>query len=137
MVASVLTIFNLNTMKSITRIISVLALVLIGLNVSAQSAKTVKFVQTPGEFTTTEVTLTQGSYIFEVTNDNATDEVGFVLVPKGKDASKPENHISEAYVTKTVQKGQTEKTGVINLEKGEYIYFCPLNKTPQYTLTVK
>ncbi len=59
------------------------------------------------------------------------------MIEKGADASNPENHIKTAYVTKVVAEGATEKSNVTTLEKGEYTYFCPLNKTPQYTLTVE
>ena len=98
--------------------------------------KTVALEQTKGEFTQKSITLSEGSYVFEVTNHAGTD-VGFVLVPKGKDASKPENHIQTAYVTQVVKNGETEKTKITKLSKGEYVYFCPLNKTPQYTLVVE
>ncbi|WP_299097901.1 cupredoxin domain-containing protein [uncultured Winogradskyella sp.] len=100
-------------------------------------AKTVTLEQTKGEFTQKSLTLTEGDYIFEIANNNVGNQVGFVLVPKGKDASKPENHIKTAYVTKAVENNTSETSNVTKLEKGEYIYFCPLNKTPQYTLTVE
>ena len=47
------------------------------------------------------------------------------------------NHIKSAYVQKTPNKGETAQSKVVTLTPGEYVYFCPLNKTPQYTLTVK
>ena len=78
-----------------------------------------------------------GTYVFNVTNNQAGTDVGFVLVPEGKDASNPENHIKEAYVTQVVKEGTTESSNVVTLSKGTYKYFCPLNKTPQYTLVVK
>ncbi|WP_425076573.1 cupredoxin domain-containing protein [Psychroserpens sp. S379A] len=100
-------------------------------------ATVVSLEQTKGEFTQKEVTLKEGAYIFEIKNNNVGHQVGFVLVPKGKDASKPENHIKTAYVTKAVDNNTTESSNVTHLEKGEYVYFCPMNPTPQYTLTVK
>ena len=125
------------------KVIAIIAL-FVGLtfNVNAQDkmmkdAKVVSFEQTKGEFTQQSVTLKEGSYIFEISNNNVGHDVGFVLVPKGKDASKPENHIKTAYVTKAVGNNKAEKSQVTKLKKGEYIYFCPLNPTPQYTLTVK
>ena len=125
------------------KIISILVVVLaFTLNGNAQDTmmkndvKTVALEQTKGEFTQKSITLSQGSYIFEVTNHAGVD-VGFVLVPKGKDASKPENHIKTAYVTQVVKNGKTQKTRTTKLSKGEYVYFCPLNKTPQYSLVVK
>ncbi|NRR90162.1 cupredoxin domain-containing protein [Winogradskyella undariae] len=100
-------------------------------------ATTVSLEQTTGEFTQKSLKLKEGDYIFEIANKNVGHQVGFVLVPKGKDASKPENHISTAYVTKAVENNTKETSKVTSLTKGEYIYFCPLNPTPQYTLTVE
>ncbi|MHA7944569.1 cupredoxin domain-containing protein [Formosa sp. 3Alg 14/1] len=100
-------------------------------------ATTVALEQTKGAFTQKSLTLKEGDYIFEIANKNVGHQVGFVLVPKGKDASNPENHISTAYVTKAVENNTSESSKVTSLEKGEYVYFCPLNPTPQYTLTVE
>ena len=100
-------------------------------------ATLVALEQTKGAFTQKELTLKEGDYIFEISNNNVGHQVGFVLVPKGKDASKPENHITSAYVTKAVENNAKEKTNVTTLAKGEYVYFCPLNPTPQYNLVVK
>lgn len=100
-------------------------------------AKTISLEQTPGEFTQKNLTLKEGTYIFEVTNKNAGKDVGFVIVPKGEDASNPKNHIQNAYVTQVVKEGTKETSKEVALTKGEYIYFCPMNKTPQYTLTVE
>ncbi|MCH9659685.1 MAG: cupredoxin domain-containing protein [Bacteroidetes bacterium] len=102
-----------------------------------KEVKTVSLEQTKGAFTQTALTLAEGTYIFEVSNNNAAPEVGLVLVKKGADASNPENHIKTAYVTEVVKKGATQKTNATKLAKGEYVYFCPLNPTPQYTLTVE
>jgi len=127
------------------KIISTLVIILaFTLNTNAQDAMTsdkmtkekptvVSLEQTKGEFTQKEITLEAGSYIFEISNNNVGHQVGFVLAPK----SNPEAHIKTAYVTKAVDNNATETTNVTNLEKGEYIYFCPLNPTPQYTLIVK
>jgi len=100
-------------------------------------AAVVSLEQTTGEFTQKTLTLEEGDYIFEIANKNVGHQVGFVLVPKGADASNPENHIKTAYVTKAVENNTKETSKVTTLTKGEYIYFCPLNPTPQYTLTVK
>ena len=97
----------------------------------------VSLEQTEGEFTQKSITLSEGSYVFEISNNNVGHQVGFVLVPKGKDASKPENHIQTAYVTKAVDNNSKETSKVTTLAKGEYVYFCPLNPTPQYTLIVE
>lgn len=100
-------------------------------------ATVVTLEQTKGDFTQKEITLKEGDYIFEISNNNVGHQVGFVLVPKGKDVTKQENHIKTAYVTKVVENNSKESSNVTSLTQGEYIYFCPLNPTPQYTLIVK
>ena len=126
------------------KVIAILVFVLaFSFNAQAQDdmmkkeVKTVALEQTKGVFTQEEVTLSAGDYVFEITNNYAGTDVGFVLVPEGKDASNAENHIKAAYVTQVVKEGATEKSNVVSLSKGTYRYFCPLNKTPQYTLKVK
>lgn len=102
-----------------------------------KAVKTIALEQTKGEFVQKAITVSEGTYVFEVSNNHAAKEVGLVLVKKGADASNPENHIKSAYVTTVVTDGKTEKTNATTLAKGEYVYFCPLNPTPQYTLTVQ
>jgi len=97
--------------------------------------QSVSLEQVPGEFVQKELTLEAGTYVFNIANKNVDHEVGFVLAPKGKtDAA---NHIKAAYVTSPVATGSSSKTKEVVLAKGEYVYFCPLNPTPQYNLTVK
>ena len=93
----------------------------------------VSLEQTKGEFTQKTLTLAEGDYIFEITNNNVGHQVGFVLAPK----SNPDAHIKTAYVTKAVDNNSKETSNVTTLAKGEYVYFCPLNPTPQYTLIVE
>ena len=100
-----------------------------------KKAQTINLEQTTGEFTIQSLTLQEGDYIFEIANNSNVEQVGFVVAPKGK-TDQP-NHIKEAYVKNLVEKGTKETTNVVSLTKGEYVYFCPLNKTPQYTLTVE
>lgn len=97
--------------------------------------KSITLEQTKGEFTVKSLTLSEGDYIFNISNSGIDSEVGFVLAPAGK--TDAENHIKEAYVTAPVAKDKSQKTNIVHLTKGEYVYFCPLNPTPQYTLTVK
>ncbi len=123
------------------KIISILVIALtFTLNSNAQDkmmkdakAKVVTLEQTKGEFTQQAITLKEGNYIFEISNNNVGHQVGFVLAPK----SNPDAHIKTAYVTKAVDNNSKEKSNVTKLKKGEYVYFCPLNPTPKYTLTVK
>ncbi|WP_299113955.1 hypothetical protein [uncultured Winogradskyella sp.] len=96
-------------------------------------AKIVSLEQTKGEFTQKTITLEEGSYVFEISNNNVGHKVGFVLAPK----SNPDAHIKTAYVTKAVENNTKGTSNTTTLAKGEYVYFCPLNPTPQYTLIVK
>lgn len=101
----------------------------------AQEAETVSLVQTEGEFETKQLTLEEGTYIFEVTNQGVDHPLGFVLAPKGK--TDEAHHIKAAYVQKAIEDGETSTSQEVTLEKGEYEYFCPLNPTPHYTLVVE
>ena len=104
-------------------------------NAQDQKVKTVTLEQTKGEFTQKAITLSEGTYVFEVANENVGHNVGFVLAPKGK--TDPAHHIKNAYVTEQVKNNTTGHSNEVTLTKGEYVYFCPLNPTPQYILTVK
>ncbi|UZO82389.1 cupredoxin domain-containing protein [Aquimarina sp. ERC-38] len=110
---------------------------MVALNVSAQKkeVKTVLLQQTEGEFVQKTVKLSEGTYVFEIENKDVDREVGFVLAPKGK--TDPAHHIKAAYVTSPVKTNSTSKTNEVTLTKGEYVYFCPLNPTPEYTLVVE
>ncbi|WP_103866298.1 cupredoxin domain-containing protein [Aquimarina sp. I32.4] len=120
--------------KLITAFVFILA---ITFSAQAQQVKTVSLEQTKGEFTQKGITLSEGSYVFNISNNDVGTDVGFVLVPEGKDASDAKNHIKTAYVTKVVANGKTESSKTVALKRGTYKYFCPLNKTPQYTLVVE
>lgn len=96
-------------------------------------AKTISLEQTKGDFTIQGLTLDAGTYVFEIANNGVDHEVGFVLAPK----SNPDQHIKSAYVQETVKNGKTSTSKEVTLAKGEYIYFCPLNPTPKYTITVE
>jgi len=102
-----------------------------------ETVKTVSLEQTKGEFTQKALTLSEGTYVFEVSNNNAAPEVGLVLIEAGKDGSDANNHIKDAYVSQMVKHGKTESSKSVTLKKGTYKYFCPFNNTPQYTLIVE
>lgn len=91
--------------------------------------KVIALEQTKGEFTQKQIVVNEGTYTFSIANNNVGTDVGFVLVPKGKDISNPENHIKTAYVTAVVPNNTTGSSNATTLKKGEYVYFCPLNKT--------
>lgn len=100
------------------------------------NVQTVSLAQTPGEFKTKQLKLKPGTYKFEVTNVSVDHAVGFVLAPK-QDDIQAEDHIEAAYLSKTIGEGETASSGEVTLAKGEYVYFCPLNPTPQYVLKVE
>jgi hypothetical protein len=120
-------------------LITGLFLIVFAFSVNAQDAtvKTVSLEQTKGEFTQKSMTLSEGTYIFNVTNTDAAPEIGLVLIQDGKDGSDAKNHIKNAYVSQMVKHGKTESSKEVMLKKGTYKYFCPFNKTPQYTLVVE
>ena len=103
-----------------------------------KAVKTISLEQTTGEFTQKQLTVNAGTYVFEISNNGVDHNVGFVLVEKGKDISKPENHIQTAYVTAPVGTDSKQTSKPTELKKGEYVYFCPLNPTStDNTLTVQ
>ncbi len=102
--------------------------------INAQVQK-INLGQTPGEFTIKSLSLSPGEYQFEIANNGVDREVGFVLAPKGK--TDQASHIKEAYVKAPVKNGTSSLTSVVKLSAGEYVYFCPLNPTDQYQLTVE
>ncbi|WP_396634474.1 hypothetical protein [Maribacter sp. R86514] len=126
------------------KVLSILVIVLaFSFNANAQDkmmkqpVKKIALEQTTGEFTQKSITVSEGTYVFDVANNNVGKDVGLVLVKKGKDVSKPENHIQTAYVTAAVKNNTVGHSKETKLEKGEYVYFCPLNPTPQYSLIVE
>ncbi len=104
-------------------------------NAQDKQVKTVALEQTEGEFTQKGLTLSAGTYVFEIANKEVGHDVGFVLAPKGH--TDQAHHIKNAYVTAVVANNTKGHSKEVTLEKGEYVYFCPLNPTPQYTLVVK
>lgn len=96
---------------------------------SKDQTKTISLEQTSGEFTQKQITVSEGTYVFEIANNAVDHEVGFVLVKKGDDISNPDNHIKTAYVTEVVKTGEKQTSKPTSLVKGEYVYFCPMNPT--------
>ncbi len=96
---------------------------------SKDITRIISLEQTTGEFTQKQITVSEGTYVFEISNNAVGHEVGFVLVKQGQDISKPENHIQTAYVTEVVKTGKKQTSKPTKLEKGTYVYFCPMNPT--------
>ena len=103
----------------------------------APVVEVVKLEEVEGAFTTTELKLKPGTYSFEVTNNGIPHDVAFVLAPSKQDIQEAD-FIADAMLTQTIKDGETASSKVpVVLEKGEYVYFCPLNKTPKYKLIVE
>ncbi len=118
--------------KAILAIVFVVGVVFSGTaqdKMMKETSKVISLEQTSGEFTQKQITVSEGTYIFEISNNAVDHNVGFVLVQKGKDLSNPKNHIQTAYVTEAVATGKKQVSKPTVLKKGEYVYFCPLNPT--------
>ena len=78
------------------------------------------------------IILKPGRYTFRVTNKNVPYELGFWLRGKGV--------IGRATLPSVSGGGMTTGTTLdyqIELKAGEYLYSCPLNPTPDYSLIVR
>ena len=93
----------------------------------------IQLAQTPGVYTTTSLDLAPGKYIFEVTNQNVDKALGFYLTP----ADDAKAQVPNSGLVTLIDKGETARTGIVELTAGEYHYSCPLNPTPHYTLKVQ
>lgn len=98
----------------------------------------IELIQTPGVFTTQDLDLKPGKYQFRIVNQNVDHELGFVI-QKAEDAKKDvmKTAVPNSFASKTVKAGEVAYTGVVDLIQGEYVYSCPLNPTPHYTIKVK
>lgn len=92
----------------------------------------IELVQTPGQFETKGLRLKPGNYVFKIVNRGIGHEVGFYLQEKDRNGRAVKG--SDAG---HVQDGETRKTKVVRLNRGTYVYSCPLNPTPHYTITVE
>ncbi|MDA9774403.1 hypothetical protein N9B82_05545 [Saprospiraceae bacterium] len=111
-------------------------------NVTAQTQDAdvtiIELHQTPGAFKTTNLNLLPGKYQFRVVNDDVEKEVGFLIQQAAKKDMNPmETAVDNSFTTKTMKKGEVAYTGVVELTAGEYVYSCPMNPTPHYTINVK
>lgn len=122
-----------------TKLFLVAALLLLNGALFAQkNVQTVKLEQTPGKFTTEKLTLKPGSYVFEVANSGIDHEVAFFLQSeKDKSSKEFSTALANSGLSKTIKDGESAKSGVVELKKGTYVYSCPLNPTPKYTIVVE
>ena len=124
-------------MKSLLALVVLAVMTHASSEMMVQKEKVIKLEQVPGEFKTKELKLAAGRpYVFEVKNDGVDYEVGFVITPKGKEKDQ-NSHVKASYLSKTIKDGEKAQSGTVSLSKGEYVYFCPLNPTPPYTLIVE
>ena len=81
--------------------------------------------------------LKPGDYIFRVRNKNVPYELGFWLREKDYDWRNPLHQLTKTSVSGgglTIHKSHDY---AVTLDVGEYLYSCPLNTTPDYTLIVQ
>lgn len=79
----------------------------------------------------TNLTLKAGTYTFRITNQSVPYELGFWLRGKGLKRATLPSVSGGGLMTGDTQDYE------ITLKRGEYYYSCPLNPTPNYTLTVQ
>ena len=108
-------------------------------HMSVKSEVTViELVQVDGAFTTDGLTLKPGKYQFNVTNREVGHEVGFVIQEAvDRDGDVMKTAVENSFAQNMIAKGRTESTGIVELKAGEYVYSCPLNPTPKYSILVK
>ena len=81
--------------------------------------------------------LRPGKYVFRVTNKNVPYELGFWVRDKDYNWRNPLHQLTKTSISGGgLFKGKTRDYEVV-LEEGEYLYSCPLNPTPNYSLVVK
>lgn len=122
-----------------------LVAVAIFFNIDSASAQTtekgvtiIELTQTNAQFYTENLTLAPGKYQFRVINKDVDKDLGFVIQKASdKNADVMKTAVANSFTTALVSKGSVQYTGVVELGKGEYVYSCPLNPTPHYTITVK
>lgn len=75
----------------------------------------IKLDEVEGAFVTTELTLKEGEYKFEVTNKGVEHDVAFVLAPK-KENIQEEDWIADAMLTNVIADGETSTSkGAVKL----------------------
>ena len=103
-----------------------------------QKVTVIDLSQTTSEFNIKGLQLKPGKYQFKVTNLDVNKELGFVIQKASdKDKDVMKTAVENSFTTALIKKGDTQLTGVVELKEGEYVYSCPLNPTPHYTISVK
>jgi hypothetical protein len=101
-------------------------------------ATLIKLSETPGQFETKTLKLKSGKYQFEVTNKNVDHEVAFFLQTESDKGKKEmSSTVPNSLLPKMLKQGESALTGIVELKKGNYVYSCPLNPTPHYSIIVE
>ncbi len=80
--------------------------------------------------------LRPGKYTFRVTNKDVPYPLGFWLRERSYDRRNPLHLLTKISISGGgLDPGKTQDY-TVDLEPGEYLYSCPLNTTPDYTLIV-
>lgn len=98
----------------------------------------IELTQTDGQFLTDGLDLKPGKYQFRIVNRDVNKEVGFLIQAKADAKGDPmKTAVENSFAQSMIKKGDAEYTGVVTLTKGEYVYSCPINPTPKYSISVK
>jgi len=80
--------------------------------------------------------LTPGKYVFRVRNKDVPYELGFWLREEGYDWRNPVHKLTKVNVSGGGLAQGESRDYEVELKPGAYVYSCPLNTTPDYTLVV-
>jgi len=106
--------------------------------ISQSDVTVIDLTQVDGAFVQNGLTLKPGKYQFNVTNTEVDHEVGFVIQKAAdQNGDVMKTAVENSFAQNMISVGKSESTGVVDLTAGEYVYSCPLNPTPKYTITVK
>jgi len=83
------------------------------------------------------ITLKAGDYIFRVQNKNVPYELGFWLRDVDYDWRNPLHKLTKTSVSGGGLVEGKSLDYAVTLKPGKYLYSCPLNTTPDYTLIVE
>ncbi|MBK8909394.1 MAG: hypothetical protein IPM60_16415 [Rhodospirillales bacterium] len=82
------------------------------------------------------MTVKPGTYTFRVTNKNVPYELGFWLRDSDYEAGNPLHKLTKTSVSGGGLVEGASRDYEVDLKPGTYLYSCPLNPTPDYTLVV-
>ncbi len=83
------------------------------------------------------IELKAGKYIFRVTNKNVPYTLGFWIRDKDCDWRNPLHKLNKTSVSGGGMTLGKTLDYEVELKPGQYVYSCPLNTTPDYTLIVE